>query len=189
MMTTRKTPAKPRATKPKAYYVRNIHNRVVHVRYGKHKDPEQLNLNPRGTPGDIGIVDAQYANDGSFLAGIDTLYEVITETEANQAKQSYVLPTRQEKVEVVTDADSTILTAPNWDGKGRNNPLQQTRTFGATPAYADIPGSDTPLHNALREEAKAQDPQSVLPPNAFPQKVVVEKASGGLDGTNQHTLK
>jgi hypothetical protein len=163
----------------------------VHVRYGSHKEPEQLNLSSRATPGDIGIVDAQYANDGSFLAGIDTLYEVITETEANKIKQSYSLPKRQAReVEVITEEDSNFLTAPDWDGKGHNNPLQQTRTFGANPNFADVPGSDVPLHNALRENAKAQDTDanrkpSALPPNAFSQKVVVEKASGD---TNQHTL-
>ena len=172
----KKAPARASTRKPTSKWIRNLHNCVVHVRVGKHKDPEHLNLEPRGTSGDTLAVDAQFTNDGSFVAGIGTLFEVITETEARDLQASY--PSRgyrpHGEVQMVRPEDTEIMIAPDWDGEGRRPDLVQKHPTGMI--TTDVPGADAGLHAQIQE---AEDRNAALPPEAKkPQRVVLERASG-----------
>ncbi len=186
--TTAPAPAKarkPRAPKPTARWIRNLHNREVHVRMGAHKDPTRISLNPRGNSGDTQLIAVEFLGDGSFLSGIGTLYEIITETEA-LALRGASSPFRRPLTEVIVEdsEQNTIASAPDWDGKGGNRTLEELRQIQRSTAMnvTDLPGSDEGLHAHLRMEAAAEEAllrNKATPPGVqFPQRVIVEEAKG-----------
>lgn len=193
--TPRSAAAKPAetASKPKraatprksAKTIRNLRGCVVHLRLGSQKDPYRVELLPRGHNGDVQTVPASLTDDGTFVAGVDVLFEIITPAEAQALAQGYGpigYLGRTDAPTIIHPDDATVMEAPDWDGKGRlpqdrqvkNNQATVTR---ANPTLADLPGSDTALHESLRREQRAG--QSAMPPEAqFDRRVTVEHVQG-----------
>lgn len=195
-------------------WIRNLHNSVVHLRLGSRKDPTEVNLEPRGMPGDLDFVPPELIEDGTFVASVNMLVEVITETEANMIRAAYsgiggYQPTTA--VEIIREEDSVISAIPNPDTDIQANPRGRVnrrptsdRELAQQPHrtnmnVVDVPGSDAGLaaqfaaaqQEALAAEAKlaqiqAQMENPALPPEgAAKPKVTIQRAKGQ---TNQHTL-
>jgi hypothetical protein len=154
-MPVAKKTARPRKT---GKWIRNLHNSVVHLRLGSRKDPTEVNLDPRGRPGDIDFIPPEFLEDGTFVAAVNTLVEIITETEANQLKRDYAGSggyQGREAVPIIHEDDATIATQDNWDGKGNRTPARRKATNDRELAQqahktgmnvVDAPGSDSGLH-------------------------------------------
>jgi hypothetical protein len=191
--TARKTPAKPkaaaRAPRKTAKAIRNLRGMTVHARlYGKTpKDPFRIALNPRGQHGDATIVPVELIEDPTFVSGVGVLFEVITQTEFNELAYSqrvgYI--ERTDAPVIIRPEDTTVATAPDWDGKGRRPQdvaVQRTpqgrqaseREFSTGMHTADVPGSDAALHQMLSAGNEA------LPDGAdiASRRVVVERVRG-----------
>lgn len=173
--TAKKAPAKasttPRAPRKTAKTIRNLRGTVVHARLYSvsPKDPYRIALNPRGTVGDTTVVPVALQDDPTFLSGIGVLFEVITATEAKQLQGGYA-PVgylgRTDSPEIVRPEDTTVTSAPDWDGKGRlPQDREVTRTsqgkqasereFSTGMHTTDVPGSDTGLHAMLKAGQEA----------------------------------
>jgi hypothetical protein len=167
------TTAKPRVTAARktAKTIRNLRGTVVHARFYSvsPKDPYRLALNPRGQNGDTSVVPVALQDDPTFLAGVDVLWEVITATEAKALQGGYA-PVgylgRTDAPQIIRNEDTTITSAPDWDGKGRlpvDREVKRTsqgkqmseREFGTGMHTADVPGSDAALHAGLKAGQEA----------------------------------
>jgi hypothetical protein len=187
------TTAKPRATAPRksAKTIRNLRGTVVHARFYSvsPKDPYRLALNPRGQSGDTSVVPVALQDDPTFLAGIDVLWEIITATEAKALQGGYA-PVgylgRSDAPQIIRTEDTTITSAPDWDGKGRlpvdrevkrttqGKQLSERGEFGTGMHTVDVPGSDAALHAGLKAGQEAL-PDGV---DISSRRVVVERVKG-----------
>lgn len=192
--TTRKAPVKaktstPRAPRRTAKAIRNLRGTVVHARlYSKNpKDPFRIALNPRGQHGDATVVPVELIDDPTFLAGIDVLFEVIPQTEFKNLRYSQPVGYQQrtDAPRVERPQDTTVTSAPDWDGKGRLPQDREVtrvergsdapvREFGTGMHTTDVPGSDHALHAQLKAGAEAL-PADV---DLSSRRVVVERTRG-----------
>lgn len=190
----RKAPVKattstPRAPRKTAKAIRNLRGMTVHARlYSKTpKDPFRIALNPRGQHGDATIVPADLIEDPTFLAGVGVLFEVITQTEYKnlQYSQPVGYQQRTDAPTIERPEDTTVTSAPDWDGKGRlPQDREVTRTdrgrqasdreFGTGMHTTDVPGADHALHAQLKAG------QEALPADVdlSSRRVVVERTRG-----------
>lgn len=170
----RKVTPRPRKT---AKTIRNLRGTQVHARLFSlsKKDPFRIELQPRGQNGDITIVPVTLIEDATFVSGVGVLWEVITTAEANVVRDAYS-PVgylgRTDAPVIIRPDENTIMTAKDYDGKGRQVPKErevvhkergsdiQEREFGTGMHTADVPGSDQALHAMLKAG------QSALPPDA-----------------------
>lgn len=189
--TVSKAAAPKRASAPRrtAKHIRNLRGTLVHLRlYSQNAEkPFRIELKPRGVQGDTSVIPANLIDDPTFLAAVDVLVEVITESE-HKALQGTYAPVgylgRQDAPKIIRPDDTTIMKAKDWDGEGRRVPQEREiqrvergsdvpeRAFGTGMHTIDLPGSDTGLHALLAEGNKA------LPPEADfgrQQRVVVER--------------
>ncbi len=195
-----KAPARRTAPKPAPVIIRNLRSVPVHLRLeGIGDKPYRIQLAPRGNQGDTATVPVACQGDTPFTHGVGVLFEVITQTEKNKLEVAYPATGYQTRTatEVIRPEDTTLATMPEWDGKGqapysevkrdsRNRQIPETQ--GRTGDHVNMnvhnfPGSDAGLHSQLAAggdaaEAAALAAKGVLPPGAFPQRVVVEKARG-----------
>lgn len=150
----RSTESKTASTRKTAKVIRNLRGTPVHLRLfgaGGEK-PYRIELAPRGRYGDVHSVPANLTDDGTFVAGVDVLFEIITKTEAN--KISYAGQGFQGGVEpakLVREEETVIKRVADMDSTGK----VQQRELG--PTIVRTPGAD-----ALAEGNEA------LPENAFP---------------------
>jgi len=159
MATAKKTTRAPRKT---AKTIRNLRGTPVHLRlFGAgNEKPYRIQLAPRGTPGDVHTVPVGLIDSDTFTAGIDVLFEIITQTEARKIEYGPQGYQGIEPAKIVRPSETVIKTVPDMDSKGKLPP----REMG--PTYTDVEGSDKALHQALRENA-------AMPEDAFsPAKVV-----------------
>jgi hypothetical protein len=204
--TTRKAPAKkastprPRAPRKTDATIRNLRGTAVHARLRSltPKDPFRIELKPRGQQGDTTIVPVALQGDYTFVSGIGVLWEIITKAEAAAAQEFYA-PVgylgRNDSVTVIRPEDATILSAPDWDGKGRvpvqrqqqdprDASRQQQRAaqeaandgFGTGMHTQDVPGSDAALHAQIKRAQQAGS--SAMPDGALTPRVTVERVRG-----------
>ena len=172
-------PAKPRAPKAGPKIIRNITGVPIHFRLGNQKDPFRVQLAPRGQQGDTEAIPVALQQDYSFIQGRDKLFEIITETEARSLEYSPVgYLARDDAAKIYREEDTTIVTADNWDGKGRRPPGERNiRTTGQK--LADLPGSDEALHATIRGGQAATDANNAMPEGVvFDRSVKVERVSG-----------
>lgn len=185
--------AKPRAPRKTAATIRNLRGTTVHARLFKldHEKPFRIALNPRGQNGDTTTVPATLLDDATFLQGTGVLWEVITATEAKDLASSYPGVGYTERTDapiVIRPEDTTVMSAEDWDGKGRVPQQRQVkriqgqeasnREYGTGMHTIDVPGSDQGLHAQLQAAQKAGE--SAMPENAdlASRRVVVERVRG-----------
>lgn len=193
--TAKKAPAKKTTTRTAAprktaKTIRNLRGTVVHARFYSvsPKDPYRLALNPRGQVGDTSIIPVNLQDDPTFLSGVGVLWEVITATEAAKLREDYS-PVgylgRTDAPQIIRVEDTTITSAPDWDGKGRlpqDREITRTpqgkqaseREFGTGVHTLDVPGSDAALHAGLKAGNEAL-PADV---DLSSRRVVVERVKG-----------
>jgi hypothetical protein len=177
--TAAKAPAKPRAPKAGPKIIRNITGLPVHFRLGNQKDPYRVQLAPRGQQGDTESIPVALQQDYSFIQGVGKLFEIITETEMRALQYGQVgYLARDDAATIYREADTTIQTADNWDGKGRRAPEDRNvRTTGQQ--FADVPGADVALHDTIRGGQVAVDANPAMPDGVvFDRSVKVERVSG-----------
>jgi len=173
----------PRKKPSNVVLIKNLRQVPVHLRIqGELSDKLfRVELQPRGRVGDTAAIPKTLAESYQVVSGMGILFEQITETEAKNAVFPAVGYQQGEKAEIVRDADQVIATAEDWDGKGQS-PRTQARKEGQV--FADVPGSDTALHEKLRS---AQDEASsstrptaddMLPKGALQQKATIERVDG-----------
>lgn len=191
-VTAPKKAAAPRRT---AKTIRNLRGTVVHARLLSvtPKDPFRIALNPRGASGDTTTIPVALIDDNTFLAGIGVLWEVITATEARELSYRPVgYLGRTDSPVIIRPEDNTLLTADDWDGKGRRTPEERgkvvrergrdltaaDREFGTGMHTTDVPGSDTGLHAQLKAAQEAG--VEAIPPgvDVSSRRVVVERVRG-----------
>lgn len=188
--TAKKTTPRRTTPKPQAATIRNLRGLTVHARLYS-QDPEKpfrIALSPRGQQGDTTTVPANLTSDYTFVDGVGKLWEIITAQEAREAEYAPVgYLGREDAPQIIRPEDTTVMTAEDWDGKGRV-PQQRERTSTGRQAsereagtgmhLADIPGSDSGLHAQLRAAQKAGE--SALPPGVDLQsrRVVTERVRG-----------
>jgi len=162
-MTQKKATGSTRRT---AKTIRNLRGTPVHLRlFGAGNDkPYRIELKPRGQRGDFHTVPAKLTDDGTFVAGIDRLFEVIPTSEARKVVYADRRPGGP-KVEVIRHDENIVTRQTDWDGTGR----QPERGQGTGPALADVLGADAEVHANIRAG------ESALPEGAFQQAVKVEK--------------
>lgn len=196
--TAKKAPAaakKPSPPRKGPKTIRNLRGTVVHARlYSQNqKDPFRIALNPRGQQGDTAVIPVALQDDGTYLQGVDVLWEVITQTEAKAIQYAPVgYLGREDAPQVIRPEDSTVATADDWDGTGRRIPQERNlqhkergseQTHGSTGMnLADLPGADHALHATLREGQKAAEAmgQEATPEgvDVTSRRVVVERVKG-----------
>lgn len=179
--TAKKAPAKsttrtsaPRKT-PKN--IRNLRGTVVHARlYSQNpKDPFRIALNPRGQSGDATIIPVALQDDPTFLQGVGVLWEIITATEAKSIQYGQVgYLGRTDAPEVIRPEDTTVTAQPEWDGKGRMPQRKEAQVTPIQTKLADVPGSDTGLHETIRGGADAL-PEGV---DISSRRVAIERVKG-----------
>lgn len=197
--TTRKAPAKaktstPRAPRKAAKIIRNLRGTVVHARLYSvsPKDPFRIELKPRGQMGDATVIPVALQDDPTFLQGLGVLFEEITQTEfkaiqAQYGPVGYLGRTDAPKIE--RPQDTTIMTADDWDGKGKRVPNERNiqrkgeppRTDGTGMNLHDFAGSDEGLHAMLREGQKQTEQGSTALPEGVDlqsRRVQVERVRG-----------
>lgn len=184
--------AAPRPARPKAATIRNLRGTVVHARLYS-KDPEKpfrIALSPRGQQGDTTTVPADLVSDYTFTQGVGVLWEIITAAEAREAEYAPVgYLGREDAPQIIRPEDTTVASAPDWDGKGRlpqDREVKRTSTgrqasereAGTGMNLADFPGSDSGLHSQLRAAQKAGE--SAMPPgvDVATRRVAVERVRG-----------
>ncbi len=186
------TTARKAAPRKAAKTIRNLHGTVVHARFYSvsPKDPYRLALNPRGQQGDTSIIPVNLQDDPTFLSGVGVLWEVITNTEAAQLREGYA-PVgylgRSDAPQIIRVEDTTVTSAPDWDGKGRlpqdreitrtergSDQRQSDREFGTGVHTIDVPGSDAALHAGLKAGNEAL-PDGV---DIASRRVVIERVKG-----------
>lgn len=188
--TAKKTTTRRASTpKPKAATIRNLRGTVVHARLYS-QDPEKpfrIALQPRGVQGDTTTVPASLVNDYTFTQGVGILWEIITTAEAREAEYAPVgYLGRSDSPQILRPEDTTVMTAEDWDGKGRVPQDRRTSTgkqasereFGTGMHTADVPGSDSGLHAQLKAAQKAGE--TALPDGVDIQsrRVAVERVRG-----------
>ena len=194
----KKAPAKSttrtRAPRKAAKIIRNLRGTVVHARLRSvsPKDPFGIELKPRGTQGDTTVIPVALQDDPTFLQGLGVLFEEITQTEFKAIQQTYG-PVgylgRTDAPKIERPADTTIMTADDWDGKGKRVPNERNiqrkgeppRTDGTGMNLTDFAGSDTGLHEMLREAQKQADQGSTALPEGVDlqsRRVQVERVKG-----------
>lgn len=183
--------AKPRQSAPRktAKTIRNLRGTVVHARlYSLDAEkPFRIALNPRGQNGDTTIIPVALQDDGTFVAGVNVLWEVLTATEAKELVYGPVgYLGRTDAPQIIRQEDNTLTTAKDWDGTGRRAPQDREivtkergtdapdREFGTGMHTADVPGSDSALHAQLKAGATAL-PEGV---DISSRRVAVERIKG-----------
>lgn len=197
--TVAKKTTTPRAPRKTAKYIRNLRGVPVHARlYSQNpKDPFRVALEPRGRQGDTTVVPVALIDDSTFLKGVGVLWEVITETEYKQIQYGPVgYLGRDDAPKVERPEDTTVMTADDWDGKGRRVPEERNiqgrvikrtesgrqtvdRLEHGTGMYiVDVPGSDSALAAGAIAAAE-QGGSTALPEGVDLQsrRVVIERAS------------
>jgi hypothetical protein len=149
--------------------IRNLTNKMVHLRLQSvdAEKPYRVELQPRGRRGDTHTVPARLTDDGTFIRGAGRLFEIIPTSEADKIDYGPRQGTGVEPAVLVRHDENVIGRVPDWDGQGRTPPSRV-----GTP-LADVPGSDTALHEALAEGNTA------LPAGSLGQPVTVERAQEG----------
>jgi hypothetical protein len=159
--------ATERSHRKTAKTIRNLRGTLVHMRLHSEdsEKPYRIELQPRGAPGDVATVPAKLTDDGTFIQGVDVLFEIIPLSEAK--KLQYTQPYREERlpVEVIRPDQNIVSREAAWDGTGRT----PARAPGAGPAVADVPGSDPELSAAVRAGTSA------LPDGALTPRVTTER--------------
>jgi hypothetical protein len=147
--------------------IRNLRGTPVHLRlFGQGNDaPYRIALTPRGNPGDTHTVPANLTDDGTFVAGIDVLFEIIPASEAQGLQyertggrapeyEGETLVVVRNEENVVVRQDANLEPAPR-------------RRLG--PAMANVPGADAGIHAAVEAG------QSAMPDGALTQSVSTER--------------
>lgn len=124
----------------KAKWIRNLRGVPVHLRlYGEGRtDPYRIQLNRRGLPGDIHQVPANLTDDGTFVAGIDVLFEVITESEARSIQYNVATGYQGAPVVVERPQDTVVSVVPDVDSKGKLIGPRVVRKPGSDRQYEDL---------------------------------------------------
>ena len=164
-MTTKKATGTT-SKRRQARTIRNLRGTPVHLRlFGQGNDaPYRIALQPRGNPGDTHSVPANLTDDGTFVAGIDVLFEIIPTSEA-QSIQYERAGGRPQEYE-----GETLVVVRNEENVVRRQPVDQEPGPGRIgPATVNVPGSDEALH------AQIEAGQSALPDGALTQRVVTER--------------
>lgn len=169
MAPAKKTAAKPttakRTSAKTAKTIRNLRGTPVHIRLGNQKDPYRIELAPRGTKGDVSTVPVNLQQDHAYVAGIDVLFEIITQTEARNIEYGPVGYRPSEVVRVDRPEDTVVRTEVDLGPDGK-----MPRPMGPTYVGEGYPGSDVALAEGLTDNP-------AMPENV-PTKVIIERKRG-----------
>lgn len=174
-------PAPKRVTTPRKTekIIRNLRKTAVHLRlFSKTpKDPYRIQLSPRGQNGDYTYVPVDLVDDPTLKKATGILVEVITQAEVNALEDEYLPGGYQGRTDaptIIRPDDSTVMKAPDWDGKGRlpqDRAITQSQRTGTH--TIDVPGSDQALHAAIKAGQSAMPAEAV-----FDRRVSIERFKG-----------
>lgn len=159
----------PRAPKRTSKTIRNLRNCPVHLRLaGQGEKPYRVQLEARGRPGDIAEIPAACTEDTAFVRGVDVLFEIITKTEARNAKYERTgYQAEDVRLERVDDNSVTVATIDATTGK-------ETSTRGKFGEPTNVQAPPTVQSHMDPEEAKLVRKGILEPPVT---KVVIERGN------------
>lgn len=138
-----------------------------------------IELQPRGTMGDVHRVPAALIDDHTFVSSVNQrIVEILTQTEVQKIDYGQVGYRSPQAVKTTRPEDTTLVTKPDWDGRSTRAPQrsivtadQVTRSVEA-PSFEQFPAELKRVTEDRRATSEDMIPDGV---DIESRKVTVER--------------